>query len=41
MIAEGYRTENKMMDFHSRKLAFMEEPEGITVELSNGIDASI
>jgi catechol 2,3-dioxygenase-like lactoylglutathione lyase family enzyme len=34
MIANGYRTRNKMMDFHSRKLVFLEGPEGITVELS-------
>ena len=32
--AEGYQTRNEIMDFHSRKLVFIEGPEGITVELA-------
>ena len=30
----GFRTRNGIMDFHSRKLVFIEGPEGVTVELS-------
>lgn len=32
--AAGFRTRNEIMDFHSRKLVFIEGPEGVTVELS-------
>ncbi len=32
--ASGFRTRNDVMDFHSRKLVFVEGPEGVTVELS-------
>ena len=32
--ARGFRTRNEVMDFHSRKLVFVEGPEGVTVELS-------
>jgi catechol 2,3-dioxygenase-like lactoylglutathione lyase family enzyme len=30
----GFRTRNEIMDFHARKLVFVEGPEGVTVELS-------
>ena len=30
----GFRTRNEIMDFHARKLVFIEGPEGVTVELS-------
>jgi catechol 2,3-dioxygenase-like lactoylglutathione lyase family enzyme len=32
--AGGFKTRNEIMDFHSRKLVFIEGPEGVTVELS-------
>jgi catechol 2,3-dioxygenase-like lactoylglutathione lyase family enzyme len=32
--AHGVRTRNAIMDFHRRKLVFLEGPEGITIELS-------
>ncbi len=32
--ASGFRTRNDIMDFHSRKLVFIEGPEGVTIELS-------
>ena len=32
--AGGFKTRNEIMDFHSRKLVFVEGPEGVTVELS-------
>lgn len=35
--ASGYRTRNDVMDFRSRKLVFVEGPEGVTVELSQTI----
>ncbi len=34
MKAAGFATRNQVMDFHSRKLVFLEGPEGVTVELS-------
>ncbi len=34
MQANGYRTRNDLLDFHSRKLIFLDGPEGITIELS-------
>jgi catechol 2,3-dioxygenase-like lactoylglutathione lyase family enzyme len=30
----GFRTRNAVMDFHARKLVFIEGPEGVTIELS-------
>jgi catechol 2,3-dioxygenase-like lactoylglutathione lyase family enzyme len=30
----GFETRNEIMDFHSRKLVFIEGPEGVTIELS-------
>ncbi len=32
--ASGFATRNEVMDFHSRKLVFIEGPEGVTIELS-------
>ena len=32
--AAGFKTRNEIMDFHSRKLVFLDGPEGVTVELS-------
>jgi catechol 2,3-dioxygenase-like lactoylglutathione lyase family enzyme len=32
--AGGFATRNEIMDFHSRKLVFLDRPEGVTVELS-------
>jgi catechol 2,3-dioxygenase-like lactoylglutathione lyase family enzyme len=32
--ASGVRLRNDVMDFHSRKLVFLEGPEGVTVELA-------
>jgi len=32
--ASGFKTRNEIMDFHSRKLVFMDGPEGVTVELA-------
>ena len=32
--SHGFATRNEIMDFHSRKLVFIEGPEGVTVELS-------
>jgi catechol 2,3-dioxygenase-like lactoylglutathione lyase family enzyme len=34
MRANGYRTRNDILDFHSRKLIFLYGPENITIELS-------
>ena len=34
MRAAGFDTRNEIMDFHARKLVFIEGPEGVTVELS-------
>ena len=34
LTAAGVKLRNKMMDFHSRKLVFLEGPEGITIELA-------
>ena len=33
----GFRTRNEVMDFHARKLVFIEGPEGVTIELSQRI----
>ena len=32
--ANGFATRNQIMDFHSRKLVFIDGPEGVTIELS-------
>jgi catechol 2,3-dioxygenase-like lactoylglutathione lyase family enzyme len=32
--AAGFRMRNEIMDFHARKLVFVEGPEGVTIELS-------
>ena len=34
LTASGFKTRNKIMDFHSRKLVFIDGPEGVTVELA-------
>lgn len=34
LTAAGVKLRNKMMDFHDRKLVFLEGPEGITIELA-------
>jgi len=33
--AGGFRARNEIMDFHSRRLVFIEGPEGVTIELSH------
>ena len=30
----GFETRNEIMDFHARKLVFIDGPEGVTIELS-------
>jgi catechol 2,3-dioxygenase-like lactoylglutathione lyase family enzyme len=32
--ANGFKTRNEILDFHSRKLVFIDGPEGVTIELS-------
>ena len=32
--AAGFKTRNAIMDFHSRRLVFIEGPEGVTIELA-------
>ncbi len=32
--ADGFKTRNDILDFHSRKLVFLDGPEGVTVELA-------
>jgi catechol 2,3-dioxygenase-like lactoylglutathione lyase family enzyme len=32
--ARGFETRNEIMEFHSRKLVFIDGPEGVTVELA-------
>jgi catechol 2,3-dioxygenase-like lactoylglutathione lyase family enzyme len=32
--SHGFVTRNDIMDFHSRKLVFIDGPEGVTIELS-------
>ncbi|MBS0559466.1 MAG: VOC family protein [Proteobacteria bacterium] len=34
MQSHGFATKNDVMDFHARKLVFLEGPEGVTIELS-------
>jgi len=33
-VACGFKTRNAIMDFHARKLVFIDGPEGVTVELA-------
>jgi len=33
-FGNGFKTRNEIMDFHSRKLVFIDGPEGVTSELS-------
>ena len=35
--AGGFKTRSGILDFHSRKLAFIEGPEGVTVELAQWV----
>lgn len=35
--AHGFQTRNEIMDFHSRKLVFIEGPEGVTIELAQWV----
>ncbi|WP_292533354.1 VOC family protein [Methylocystis sp.] len=37
ITAAGFRTRNDVMNFHSRKLVFIEGPEGVTVELAQWV----
>lgn len=37
LTACGFKTRNKIMDFHSRKLVFIEGPEGVTIELAQWV----
>ena len=32
--ANGFKTRNEIMDCHSRKLVFIDGPEGVTIELA-------
>ena len=34
LATSGFKARNEIMDFHSRKLVFIDGPEGVTVELS-------
>ena len=34
MAAHGFATKNEVLDFHSRKLVFLDGPDGVTIELS-------
>ena len=34
LAKNGFKARNEIMDFHSRKLVFIDGPEGVTVELS-------
>jgi catechol 2,3-dioxygenase-like lactoylglutathione lyase family enzyme len=34
LSANGFRTRNDIIDYHSRRLVFLEGPEGVTIELS-------
>jgi catechol 2,3-dioxygenase-like lactoylglutathione lyase family enzyme len=41
--AHGFQTRNEIMDFHARRLVFIEGPEGVTIELAQwdaGSDAN-
>jgi catechol 2,3-dioxygenase-like lactoylglutathione lyase family enzyme len=35
--ARGFETRNEIMDFHSRRLVFIEGPEGVTIELAHWV----
>jgi catechol 2,3-dioxygenase-like lactoylglutathione lyase family enzyme len=35
--ARGFKTRNEIMDFHSRRLVFIEGPEGVTIELAQWV----
>jgi catechol 2,3-dioxygenase-like lactoylglutathione lyase family enzyme len=35
--AHGFHTRNEIMDFHSRRLVFIEGPEGVTLELAQWV----
>ncbi len=35
--AGGFKTRNEIMDFHSRRLVFIEGPEGVTIELAQWV----
>ena len=35
--AHGFQTRNEIMDFHSRRLVFIEGPEGVTIELAQWV----
>ena len=35
--AHGFETRNEIMDFHSRRLVFIEGPEGVTIELAQWV----
>jgi catechol 2,3-dioxygenase-like lactoylglutathione lyase family enzyme len=37
LLANGVRMRNEIMQFHDRKLVFIEGPEGVTVELAQWI----
>jgi len=39
MRANGFHTRGDILDFHSRKLVFVEGPEGVTIELSQWYEA--
>jgi catechol 2,3-dioxygenase-like lactoylglutathione lyase family enzyme len=41
LTAAGVRTRGDILDFHSRKLVFLEGPEGVTVELSQWLAAPV
>lgn len=41
MREHGFRTRNEVMDFHERKLVFLEGPEGVVVELSQWHDQDV
>jgi hypothetical protein len=34
MHENGFETRSEILDFHKRKLVFLDGPEGVTVELS-------
>ncbi len=37
LTAHGFKTRNEIMDFHSRRLVFIEGPEGVTIELAQWV----
>lgn len=38
--AGGYRTRSEIMEFHARRLVFIEGPEGVTIELAQWREAA-